>query len=53
MRKANILDNAVLKSEVIPFFVKEGSELVTKLKPMVWIQNLKEHIMYTLDELER
>ena len=51
--KKVILGNATLTSEMVPFLFKENGETVTKLAPIITLTNLKEHILHTLDELDR
>lgn len=50
--KGELLANAV-HGEMLPFMFKENDEHISKLAPMVYIANLDEHIMNTLDELDR
>ena len=50
--KAELIGDWV-RSDMVPFLFKEKEEHVTKLAPMVFIPNLEDHIMNTLDELER
>lgn len=42
-----------VEAEMMPFLFKDGNEHVTKMAPMAYIPNLEEHIMMTLDELEK
>ena len=51
--KETMLEPSRLKSEMLPFFFKDGEDTVTKLAPMVWLSSLNDHIMFTLDELDR
>ncbi|XP_072030449.1 uncharacterized protein [Amphiura filiformis] len=50
--KADLVGDCV-SSDLVPFLFKEKDEHVTKLAPIVFIPNLEDHIMKTLDELER
>ena len=42
-----------LRAEMVPILSKEGDEIVTKPRPIVYIQDVVAHIMATLDELDR
>ncbi|XP_072023307.1 uncharacterized protein [Amphiura filiformis] len=42
-----------LEAEMLPFFFKEEDEYVTKLAPIVYVPNVHDHIMQTLDDLDK